>query len=109
MDKLGERLRRQLTPGQGELELLQGVRAEYEPAMLETQEVLRELGLQSTARLKTVNTIVEKLKRDKTRLSAMQDIAGVRVVLAVSLQEQDAVSATIAGRFPGAKIVDRRA
>jgi hypothetical protein len=38
-----------------------------------------------------VHTIIEKLKREKTRLSAMQDIAGVRVVLPMTLGEQDAL------------------
>jgi len=70
--------------------------------------VTEKLGLQATSRLKTVNTIIEKLKRERTRLSTIQDIAGLRLVKDMNLTEQDEISRIIAEIFLGAKLVDRR-
>jgi ppGpp synthetase/RelA/SpoT-type nucleotidyltranferase len=68
----------------------------------------QELGLTTTARLKTSNTIIEKLRRDKTRLAQMQDIAGVRIVKDMGIAEQDRLVKGIAELFPEHTIVDRR-
>lgn len=65
-------------------------------------------GIEATARLKTTNTIIEKLRRERTRLSEMQDIAGLRIVRDIGLVEQDQLVAGIVGLFPQAKVVDRR-
>lgn len=57
--------------------------------MHEAVRVLREeLNLEASFRLKTNTTIIEKLRREKARLSSMRDIAGLRLVTA-SLEEQD--------------------
>jgi ppGpp synthetase/RelA/SpoT-type nucleotidyltranferase len=37
--------------------------------MFRAQTVLTELGLDATSRLKTTNTIIEKLRRERTRLA----------------------------------------
>jgi ppGpp synthetase/RelA/SpoT-type nucleotidyltranferase len=71
------------------------------------QTTLREMGFHPTSRLKTVGTIIEKLVRDRTRLSTMQDIAGVRIVEDVSLDQQDEIVATIQGSL-GGTVIDRR-
>jgi hypothetical protein len=49
--------------------------------MARVQVLLRDrLRVDATSRLKTVNTIIEKLRREKMRLAEMQDIAGLRIV-----------------------------
>jgi len=69
---------------------LQEFRSRYAAPMLKVQTTLAEdLRLEATARLKTVNTTVEKLRRDKTRLSQIQDIGGVRLVGDWTLDGQD--------------------
>ena len=53
----------------------------YDAPMARVQVSLRDrLGVDATSRLKTVNTIIEKLRREKMRLAEMQDIAGLRIV-----------------------------
>ncbi len=69
---------------------------------------LQALGLEPTSRIKTVNTIIEKLRREKTRLSKMQDIGGVRLVVSGSITEQTRIAEEVIGLFPGAKSIDRR-
>src|SRR5439155_5107176 len=91
-------------------QLLQELRADYDHSLQLAERVLRErLGLRATSRLKTVQTIVEKLVREKTRLSVMQDIAGLRIVDDLTLPEQDALAGRIAAAFGGAHVDDRRA
>lgn len=68
------------------------------------KHLLQEAGLQPTTRLKTVNTIVDKLRRHRTRLSTMQDVAGARIVRDMSLDEQDALVATVHGAFVQARV-----
>ncbi len=95
--------------GVEDLDLLERVRASYDPAMATFEGVLREhLSLSVTSRLKTVGTILDKLRREKTRLSTMQDIAGVRYVEEMTLSQQDLVVAKIVKAFPSARVVDRR-
>ncbi len=72
------------------------------------QTLLREMGLEATSRLKTINTIIEKLRREKTRLAEMQDIAGLRIVFEVDLTKQDAIAKRIVDAFPTARVIDRR-
>ena len=109
-NKLGERLRAQGQPDADALARLQEFRAEYDRPMLAVQAALSQtLGLKATSRLKTVNTIVEKLRREKTRLAEMQDIAGLRLVEEMGLAQQDALVEKIVGLYPGARVVDRRA
>ena len=109
IDKLGERLRDAAQVSEDALAMLQQVRAEYDDAMSTVANRLaEELGLEPGTRLKTVGTIVDKLRREHIRLSQMQDIAGVRVVRAMGLDEQDDLVGAIAALFNGARVVDRR-
>ena len=81
----------------------------YNDVAADTQERIRELDWDSllgsrpyevTSRPKTIDTLRQKLKRDRdTPLSNIQDIAGVRFEAEMSLDEQDAVANAIAGRF----------
>lgn len=68
------------------------------------------IGLAPTSRIKTVNTIIEELVRSKTRLSSMQDIAGVRIVLGgeADLETQNAAVAQLVAAFGKAKVDDLR-
>lgn len=109
INKVGEKLRAPGLPDDDTLRRLQEIRSLYEPPMATVQALLKEtLGIDATARLKTVNTIVEKLRREKTRLAEMQDIAGLRIVEEIGLDEQDALSNRIVALLPGAKVADRR-
>lgn len=111
IDKLGERLRAVYPPELSDLKLLQNVRAEYEPALRRVEAIVRRVlpGTTVLSRLKTTNTIVEKLRREATtRLSAMQDLAGARVVTDSTLREQDTIVALLAGEFEKPRLVDRR-
>ena len=109
VDKLGEKLRRGAGSDDSLLEQLQAFRAEFDPPLARALEVVGDaIDAEPAGRIKTVNTIVEKLIRSKTRLSTMQDIAGVRVVLDCDLEAQnDAVDRLLAA-FPGAKVDDLR-
>lgn len=61
-----------------------------------------------TQRTKSTESIVDKLIRQpNTRLSQMQDVVGLRYVVA-HLYSQDHICETIKSVFPEAKVVDRR-
>ena len=108
INRLGNRLRENPSD-QNLITQLQDLRALYEPQMATAQRLIREhLGLQSTARLKTVNTIIEKLQRERTRLAEMHDIAGLRVVQDMTLGQQTSMSQRLVELFPAAKVIDRR-
>jgi RelA/SpoT family protein len=108
INRLGERLRAGPVDD-ALLEQLQDFRVGYAGPMANAQILIkRALGLDATARLKTVNTTLEKLRREKTRLSSVQDIAGLRLVGDWTLDEQDAVAAQLLTLFPGAIVRDRR-
>lgn len=101
INALGDRLRRAERPSAADLEQLQSVRADYDAPLHRIEEHLRSRGLHPTSRLKTVGTIVDKLKRERTRLSKMQDIAGVRIVITGGLDDQHRVVGQIASDFTG--------
>jgi ppGpp synthetase/RelA/SpoT-type nucleotidyltranferase len=78
INRIGDKLRATGAPDEGTLEQLQQIRSLYKQPMATVQRLLKErLEIDATARLKTINTIVEKLRREKTRLAEMQDIAGL--------------------------------
>lgn len=109
INKLGDSLRAAGPPSEEDLARLQEFRATYDDPMATAQRLIQEaLGIETTARLKTTNTIIEKLRRERTRLSEMQDIAGLRIVRDISLAEQDELVIGIEGLIPEAKTVDRR-
>ena len=109
INRLGDRLRLSESPDEAALSELQEFRASYSEPMAKAQALLREvLGIEATSRLKTINTIIEKLRRERTRLATMQDIAGLRVVSKMGLAEQDELVGKITSLFPGSKMDDRR-
>jgi ppGpp synthetase/RelA/SpoT-type nucleotidyltranferase len=109
INRIGDKLRAAGPPDEDTLGQLQQIRSLYGPPMAAVQMLLKEkLGVDATARLKTINTIVEKLRREKTRLAEMHDIAGLRIVRDIGLREQDCLVGQIVALLPGARIVDRR-
>jgi hypothetical protein len=108
IDRLGERLRSDPLDDHSLAEL-QAFRALYALPMQKAQALIKEhLGYEATARLKTVNTTVEKLRRETTRLSQIQDIAGLRLVGDWFLAEQDALVGEIVKLFDHVRVQDRR-
>lgn len=108
IDKLGERLRHSTTISEEDLAGYQRIREEYAPALKQVQRALRDIHLESTGRLKTVGTVVDKLRREGTRLSTIQDIAGARIVVDGGIAIQDGVVNTITNTFPAHRVHDRR-
>lgn len=106
---LGSRLRRGTATEEDQVLLRQWIRA-HDPPMSYVSSVLREvLGYQNTPRLKTVGTLVDKLRREESNLFEMDDIAGLRLEPVADRLEQDAVVAAIVEHFPGSRVRDRRA
>lgn len=110
VDRLGKRLRESARLDDGDLQLLQDLRSDHADALEEVGRRLAEgAGLEPTTRLKTVDTIIEKLRRlPGLRLSQMQDVAGARVTRPLTLPAQDLLVATISSRFDDPRVVDRR-
>jgi hypothetical protein len=113
INRLGDRLRASSTIGPHDLESLQVLRRDYESALHDAQGRIAE-GVEglavSTSRLKTVQTLVGKLRREPNmNLSQVQDVAGLRIVREMSLGEQSDLATRIAGLFDGSKTIDRRA
>ena len=110
INRLGEKLRT-AHPDFDEtlLDQLQAFRGQFAAPLARAHELVTEtLEIEPTARIKTVNTIVEKMVRAKTRLSTMQDIAGVRVVLDSDLDGQTAAVKRLTALFEGAEVEDLR-
>jgi ppGpp synthetase/RelA/SpoT-type nucleotidyltranferase len=103
INKMGDELRHVDLPDsipEPLLVRLQEFRSLYDAPLVEAQtQIKARLGLDTTSRLKTVNTILEKLRREKTRLAEMQDIAGLRIVLDGGLAEQDSLSLPSSNSF----------
>ncbi len=108
INKLGEKLRKAFELDTETLWRLQQVRGSYDEPMLGAQTLLRESVFEATSRLKTTNTIIEKLRRERTRLAEMQDIGGLRIVSEVDLTKQDEIVKRIVEVFPITRVIDRR-
>jgi ppGpp synthetase/RelA/SpoT-type nucleotidyltranferase len=107
IDRLGDRLRRS-DPTAEDLELLGQVGELYAGALAEVLGVLTDLGLEPGGRLKTVGTLVDKLRRIPEPLSRIQDVAGARVVAEMNREEQDRLVRLITDRFDHYRVKDRR-
>lgn len=118
--RLGERLRDggpppSIGPDYDQVRLhYSGVAAEVQEQInaLDWRHLLGHREFEVTSRAKTIDTVREKLQRDRaTPLSHIQDIAGVRFEAEMSLTQQQAVAETIARRFsaePGEVLHDLR-
>jgi ppGpp synthetase/RelA/SpoT-type nucleotidyltranferase len=56
---------------------------------------------------KSTLSVIAKLRRQTTSLSQVQDLVGCRIIVDTII-EQESLRLRVAGRFPDAKIVDRR-
>ena len=110
VDRLGQRLRSSKEISETDLASLQTFRAEHEEALVDVQTRIEKAlpGIDQTARIKTIQTLHDKLRRQPTKLSRIQDIAGVRIVRDMDLSDQDSVVKALTSEFPGARVVDRR-
>jgi ppGpp synthetase/RelA/SpoT-type nucleotidyltranferase len=110
INRLGRRIRHGDLIEPEDLDLLQDLRAMNAEAMVEVQEALhRELEVRPTSRLKTVGTILDKVKREPSMsLSRMQDIAGLRIVEEMDRIAQEEMARRVEGMYPGSKRTDRR-
>lgn len=108
LDRLGERLRAG-TATETDLRALDSYRRSFWSSYERVVQMIRDnLGLEGTGRpAKTTTAIADKLKRQKTRLSQIQDIAGYRIVVN-SVPDQDDALARLTELFPKATIEDRR-
>jgi ppGpp synthetase/RelA/SpoT-type nucleotidyltranferase len=106
LDKLGDRLRAG-SRVEADLRALDDFRHSFRPAFDAVMESLKNLRLEKTGRMKTVGAIVDKLNRQRIRLTQIQDIAGVRLTCA-DAPDQDLLTNYLIYSFPGSVIDDRR-
>ena len=108
INRLGDRLRTG-DVGESDLRLLDNYRRSFTDAYEDVVVRIRDqLGLEPTGRpAKSKTSIIEKLRRERTRLSRMQDIAGCRVIVP-DILTQDEVVAGLNGLFDKSIVVDRR-
>lgn len=111
-DALGDRLAASNPPAGSDLDLLDALLRERESALPDVLPRVREslggLPGEVTFRVKTAQTLLDKLRRNRTRLSTMQDIAGIRVVVPTMRSGQDLVVAKLLDLWPSSRIEDRR-
>jgi putative GTP pyrophosphokinase len=109
IDKLGNRLR-DSTASNDDYLLLALYRDSFGPAYRQVVELVqRSVKAPVTGRPgKTTPSIIAKLRRFRTRLSQMQDVAGCRLVVEDGLAQERAL-AWLETAFPKATVVDRRA
>lgn len=109
IEALGKRLRKYPEARKEDRRFLQRLIADYVAPMAHIQDRVRaELGIESTARPKTEKTTIEKLRRDRTRLNKMQDLAGVRINGDMTLTQQDETVERLVSIFPEALVHDLR-
>ena len=98
IDRLGERLRLG-DPSRDDIEQYIQYRDDHEPALAAVMRVVRSATADPlSARLKTPDAVIAKLKRQSSRLSQIQDIAGCRVMVPDRI-EQDTIATKIAKLF----------
>jgi ppGpp synthetase/RelA/SpoT-type nucleotidyltranferase len=108
IDRLGDRLRKgNITDS--DLRLLDEYRRSFTAAYgVVAGGIRRQLDLEPTGRpAKSTTSIAEKLRRESIRLSQIQDIAGCRLIVSDTV-EQDRVVASLVDLFPNNGVVDRR-
>ncbi len=108
VDRLGDRLREGL-PTPADLRLLDDYRQSFAVPYQEVLDTLTTVFLlKPTGRqAKSTASIVAKLRRERVRLSQMQDIAGMRVIV-VDVQAQEAALRDLTSFHHGATVIDRR-
>jgi len=108
IDRVGDRFRADDQVDDDDRTIFDSYRADFAPALREVWEIVgRETGLAPGSRLKTLETVVLKLKRQRTRLSQVSDIAGCRVVVE-TMDDQDEVVSRLRELFSGCQVKDFR-
>lgn len=106
LDKLGQRLARGPISDE-DLRLLHEYRLTFAAISALVIRSIEALGLELTARTaKSTQAIVDKLLREKVRLTQIQDIAGCRVRVK-TLSEQELLASQLLESFPGSRLHDR--
>jgi ppGpp synthetase/RelA/SpoT-type nucleotidyltranferase len=123
VQKLGKRLELPEAVTEEDLTLLEDLLVDYSELLTAARGVVDELcdivdwPLGVTHRLKTTDTLIQKLQRAKARgsstnLARIQDIAGIRVSGRLTLAEQDQLKDMVVERFEGqghrCSVKDRR-
>ncbi len=107
IDRLGDRLKGDQATNE-DLRLLDEFRRSFSSAYETVIAIITGQGLQPTGRpAKSTSSISEKLKRESIRLTQIQDIAGCRVVVSDSVEQEKVVSDLVRA-FPKGKVIDRR-
>ena len=106
--KLGERLRHGVRTID-DVKLLEIFRRSYRSAYDQVIQLIHEnYDHKVTGRpAKSSNSIIEKLEREKSRLTTIQDIAGCRIILKDCLEQENLIR-SFSKHFSDFKIVDRR-
>lgn len=99
LDKLGDRLAADGGSSDTDLRLLLDVLSAYQAALREVQVRLGHVGYQPTTRVKTTAVLIDKLRREHSRLSSVQDIAGARIVSDCDRTEQDEIVRAVVANF----------
>lgn len=108
LDKLGDRLRDKLAE-EADLRALDEYRQSFRATYDHVVDVLKiSVEIEGTGRpAETTAAIIDKLRRQPIRLTQVQDIAGIRLVVP-TIVDQDALVARLREVFPDVKIDDRR-
>lgn len=115
MEALGKRLVKRSPPASEDLKSLQELLLSIDESLaIAADLVCDRLGYESTSRIKTVGTILDKLRRQGgSILKSMQDMAGMRIVSDCDRHGQDRIVGKLIQLFaefgsPSPKLVDRR-
>ncbi len=108
IDRLGDRLKKQ-SLGEADLRALDEHRRSFRRAYESVLNTIKDqLQLEPTGRpAKSTPSIIDKLRREKIRLSQVQDMAGCRLVVADAVLQAQTLAA-LQRAFPDLKLVDRR-
>lgn len=107
LDRLGDRLRSGSRDAV-DLQSLDEYRLSFSPALESVKAALHHLRVEQGSRTKTVISIIEKLRRQRIRLTQIQDIAGVRLTCNDAPDQDLLVKYLSITLFPGSDIDDRR-
>lgn len=98
LDRLRARMAAAEQVSDDDLEQFAQVASACQAAVGYVRERLAELGYAATPRVKTTGTLVDKLRRQHTRLSQVQDLAGARVVVP-DRSAQDRAASQVCEKF----------
>ncbi|HUY50890.1 MAG TPA: RelA/SpoT domain-containing protein [Streptosporangiaceae bacterium] len=96
LDRLGRRMAAVDQVADDDLRVFTALADTYQTVLDQVRTRLAELGFTATPRVKTTGTLVDKLKRQHTRLSQVQDLAGARFTVADRAAQDAAVQAIVA-------------